>query len=260
MGAAGKDAENEFFGSKYATLASVVKVLKEPLGKQGIFYSQAVHTEEHRVGLELRVALGSQEIVSPILWLPFDSRGKSVAQAVGSSISYGRRYQLMAFFGIPQEDDDGNDAGTPPKKVKAQRAKRTSPTSAEVYQKSPPMETAAELPPKGGTADVGVGPPDDKATQAARVGDYWVNYGKDITLRFDGETWEPQLKTDAPYQAAHEAVTGLLIAQAKVDKITKPVLFEMLRSNAKVEEGFKTFSEVPIAALAQTLEEMRMPY
>lgn len=35
---------------------------------------------------------------------------KQDAQGIGSAITYMRRYSLLAFLGIPQEDDDGNAA------------------------------------------------------------------------------------------------------------------------------------------------------
>ena len=37
---------------------------------------------------------------------------KATAQAIGSTITYGRRYGLSAMVGIAQYDDDGNSAGS----------------------------------------------------------------------------------------------------------------------------------------------------
>lgn len=39
----------------------------------------------------------------------------SKPQEIGSSISYARRYNLLALLDIPTEDDDGNDANTAPR-------------------------------------------------------------------------------------------------------------------------------------------------
>jgi len=134
MSGAKKDAENLFFSSHYATLASVVEVAREPLANHGLSYVQLIHgavnIDEHdnsmapdkRVGVETRLMHSSgQTIATPVLWLPLAADKKAVTpQSVGSAITYGRRYSLMAMLGIPAEDDDGNDAsgtGTAPRKV-----------------------------------------------------------------------------------------------------------------------------------------------
>lgn len=118
MGAAKKDAENDFFESTYATLASVVDAIREPFSQNGIAYVQLIH---HRntgdfpeVGVETRLLHESgQEINSPPLWVPVrnikkdGTEGPVTAQTVASAVSYGRRYGLQALSGLPTEDDDG---------------------------------------------------------------------------------------------------------------------------------------------------------
>ena len=40
--------------------------------------------------------------------------GKNDMQALGSAITYARRYALVSMLGLEQDDDDGNKACTPP--------------------------------------------------------------------------------------------------------------------------------------------------
>jgi len=102
------DSTNPFFNSKYADLSSVWGVTREPLVKNGLSVAQTLDIAED----------GSPIIVTTLMhlsgqWL----RGrlkmkpdKPGPQAVGSCITYGRRYSLAAMIGVCPEDDDANSA------------------------------------------------------------------------------------------------------------------------------------------------------
>lgn len=85
---------------KYATLESVLEMIHPILAKHKLALAQFVDGDSlmamliHESGEKL--GLGSYSL-GPI--------GKH--QERGSAITYGRRYQLTAIFGITQEDDDG---------------------------------------------------------------------------------------------------------------------------------------------------------
>jgi hypothetical protein len=51
MGSATKDAENPFFKSKYADLASVVRAVKEPFAKNGLSYTQGCQRVDQSAGV-----------------------------------------------------------------------------------------------------------------------------------------------------------------------------------------------------------------
>jgi len=104
MGSAKKDAANPFFKSKYADLAEVVSVVKEPLLKNGIAFLQIV-TE---AGEETTLVHESGEFISGTT--PVVVAKQNDPQALGSAITYARRYGLQAMLGIPAEDDDGEKA------------------------------------------------------------------------------------------------------------------------------------------------------
>lgn len=105
---AAKDGSNPHFRSKYATLASVVDAVKEPLAKNGLSYTQVLHDAENAVKVETIILHQSGEWLScGALSVPVS---KHDAQGFGSALTYARRYSLSAAFGVAPEDDDGNGA------------------------------------------------------------------------------------------------------------------------------------------------------
>lgn len=109
MRPAKKDADNPFFKSKYADIASVWEACREALSKNELAVVQQpmitngrgnilVTTLVHKSGQWMRS-------YTPVL------QKDDTAQAFGSGITYARRYSLSAMLGIaPEEDDDGNAA------------------------------------------------------------------------------------------------------------------------------------------------------
>lgn len=103
-----KDAKNPFFKSKYADLNSVWSVCREPLSKHGLAVIQTIDKDESGLILLTTLIHSSGQWIrsrSPIPLLKTDP------QAMGSSITYMRRYSLSAIVGIStDEDDDGEKA------------------------------------------------------------------------------------------------------------------------------------------------------
>jgi hypothetical protein len=105
---AAKDGNNPHFRAKYATLASVVDAVKEPLAKNGLSYTQVLHDAENAVKVETIILHQSGEWLScGCLSVPVS---KHDTQGFGSALTYARRYSLSAAFGVAPEDDDGNGA------------------------------------------------------------------------------------------------------------------------------------------------------
>ena len=102
---ASKDRKNDFFKSSYATLASVIDALKEPLSKNGLSYCQLVDDAGDKLSTILMHSSG--EWIKSVI--PIKS-SKNDAQGYGSGLTYARRYALSAICGLTQDDDDGNDA------------------------------------------------------------------------------------------------------------------------------------------------------
>lgn len=102
-----KDSTNPHFKSKYADLASARDAVQGPLSKNGLALIQWPRTVQGGVEIETWLGHASGQYMSGTLCMPCS---KMDAHGVGSAITYGRRYALMAVTGVAPEDDDGNDA------------------------------------------------------------------------------------------------------------------------------------------------------
>jgi len=119
-----KDSANPFFKSSYADLQSVWDACREPLTANGLAVIQT--TDETTQGTQLVTTLAheSGEFITgrmPILPL------KNEPQALGSAISYARRYALAAIVGVYQTDDDAETAQA--RRPVAQAATTVAPVS-----------------------------------------------------------------------------------------------------------------------------------
>lgn len=116
-----KSADNPFFKSKYVPLENVISTIKKYAIPKGLSYFQDTLTKDNgEIGVQTRIMHVSGEFIeTEALYLPNDKKN---AQGAGSSITYARRYQLSAAFGLSSdEDDDGNGAsntGNPVSKAK----------------------------------------------------------------------------------------------------------------------------------------------
>ena len=99
-----KDADNPFFGSKYANLEAVINCAKSALDNNGLAVSQFPIMDQGYAGVETILMHSSGEWISNTLLLACK---KQDPQAMGSAITYARRYAYQSVLGIPSEDDDG---------------------------------------------------------------------------------------------------------------------------------------------------------
>jgi hypothetical protein len=108
---------NPAFRSKYADLAAVTDAIKPALSDNGLWYRQVFHAAEGGVCVETIIHHASgQSIACGPLFLP---ASKQDAQGFGSATTYARRYSLMAAFGVPAEDNDGQAAVQRPPAARA---------------------------------------------------------------------------------------------------------------------------------------------
>ena len=132
MTAASKDATNPHFKSRYATLASVWDAIRGPLSRNGLSVSQVLETPDASPGLvAMRTILlhTSGQWIASRYMMPIAD--KLTPQAVGSAITYARRYALSAIVGIaPDDDDDGNSASVAPAKQAPPPATKPEPSKA----------------------------------------------------------------------------------------------------------------------------------
>ena len=113
--AAKKGADNPFFKSKYASLEEVIETVRAEAGKVGLTFVQLVDFDEHHIFVTTILMHESGECVTgrtPVL-----TKDNTDPQKMGSGITYAKRYGLQAAFGLPSEDDDGNEASVSTPKV-----------------------------------------------------------------------------------------------------------------------------------------------
>lgn len=109
--AAVKDSVNPHFRSRYADLASVWRAIRGPLSRHGLAVVQVPRLTDAGVSVEtiLIHAVSGQQIVG-VLEIPVPQR---TAQAIGSAITYARRFSLAAIVGVAPDDDDDEAAVRP---------------------------------------------------------------------------------------------------------------------------------------------------
>jgi hypothetical protein len=132
-----KDRSNPHLKNKYATLASVIRATRKPLGDHGLSLTCAPVFDDGRAGVcwTLRHASGQYE--SGVLLMPLgQARGVNPSQQCGAVISYASRYVRMHLLGCAAGDDvdaahESNARKQPSRPKPVQRDKPSRPKPAE---------------------------------------------------------------------------------------------------------------------------------
>lgn len=104
-----KDGENPHFKSKYATLKEVLAAVRAPLQASGLVMVNALDTDGGGLALHTAIVhVASGEQISS----DFPVNPALAPQAMGSAISYARRYNLLALLQISTDDDDDAERAT----------------------------------------------------------------------------------------------------------------------------------------------------
>jgi hypothetical protein len=102
-----KDKVNPHFKSRYADLAAVWDACREPLSAHGLAVIQLPVSSPDMVGISTTLGHSSGEWIRGTVWTKPQQPGP---QALGSVVSYLRRYALAAAVGVAPDDDDGESA------------------------------------------------------------------------------------------------------------------------------------------------------
>lgn len=100
-----KTANNPFYKSKYASLASILEAIQIPLAESGLVFSQ--HPDKGELTTILIHTETGQYMMSSYDIHPV----KNDPQGIGSAITYAKRYALTAILGlnVDEADTDGNE-------------------------------------------------------------------------------------------------------------------------------------------------------
>lgn len=132
-----KKADAGRFGYTYASLAAVVESIAAALGKHGLCYIQTIAQDDDSCTITTRLLHCEGQWFEGNCRMPVNGGG---AQAVGSAITYGRRYGLTALLGIVTDDDDDDGA----------EANRHAPPAPPSRAKAGEPPTAPRIPPGSG--------------------------------------------------------------------------------------------------------------
>jgi hypothetical protein len=136
-----KDSKNPFFKSTYADLNSVREAVLPPLNNHGISVLQLTLTENGRNFVRTTLLHSSGEYICSDTEIVTSKQND--AQALGSAISYARRYGLQAMLCVGAVDDDAES-------TMVRQEKAPQPTQAVATQAPIPAqsETQKEEPKK----------------------------------------------------------------------------------------------------------------
>lgn len=142
-----KDAENPFFKSSYADLASVWDACRGPLTKNGLCVIQTSEAHDGRTLIVTTLAHKSGQWIRG--YMPVVAM-KPDPQSLGSAITYARRYSLAAICSVPQIDDDAESAMTrQPAQQQAQRPAPQPQAARPVAARAPANGLQKWTPPNG---------------------------------------------------------------------------------------------------------------
>jgi len=135
-----KNTTNGHFKTKYADLAACRDAVLPVLAKHGIALVQMAETTEDGRSVELTTTLlhGTERLPCGTLRLPLS--GSNLSHALGSALTYMRRYSLCAVAGVAaDDDDDGNRYDgkhhdrRPPQRPQRQARPHDAPLRAAVF-------------------------------------------------------------------------------------------------------------------------------
>lgn len=141
-----KDARANY--GRYATLAAVMEAITPALSANGLALVQEAILDEAAVVMQAAILHESGETIEFVpLTMPLGNI--RTPQAVGSAMTYGRRYQLTALFGLAPDDDDGEAAsqrhGEAASKSPQERT-QSSPTAKHTAPHANARPSASTLP------------------------------------------------------------------------------------------------------------------
>ena len=128
---ASKSSNNPFFKSTYASLEDIIETANKG-AKYGLAFTQCVDFDKEVVDGKTNISMfvktnlmhkaSDTMITSKYPVIPKSGKYDD-SQALGSAITYAKRYSLQAIYGLPSEDDDGN-ANTHNEKVNADQKRK----------------------------------------------------------------------------------------------------------------------------------------
>lgn len=135
-----KSSENPFFKSNYADLKSITEACRPALAKNGLAVTQVIDNEGGMLTLITILMHESGQWIKSFYPITYE---KTNPQAIGSGVTYARRYSLAAIAGVVTEDDDGEAAMKREPEVKP--AAKPANAKKQIIDKLQACKTIAEI-------------------------------------------------------------------------------------------------------------------
>lgn len=198
--AATKNSNNPHFQSRFADLAAIFDACKEHLADAGIAIIQAPTSDGNKVTVTTRLSTEGQYYEADLEM----TAAQPSPQAVGSCITYAKRYGLAAMAGVATEDDDGEAAEG--RQQTDSRARRDPPKPAGQQQhRAPPTPEARKADLKARMHKAGI----PGAEIATLLGE-WIGREVNGSTTISADDW---MKADAGIEQLQKAGATLARAQ-----------------------------------------------
>lgn len=135
-----KDATNPHFRSTYASLPAVLETCRDSLALTGLSVLQLPLGGVEVSRLLNRITHSSGQFIQWVYTTPIT---KKDPQGIGSAITYSRRYSLTSSLGLPEVDDDGNNAAAPQGVHVPEENKSYNDAPKKTYRDSDALSTGA---------------------------------------------------------------------------------------------------------------------
>lgn len=139
VGKIGKDAKNPFFKSNYASLPHILTEVSDPLQQAGLVITQFPDGDALTTML---IHAESGEYIASSYTMPVAKANDP--QALGSAISYARRYSVSSILSLKIDDDDAEGA------MKAVRQPQQAEDARPWLNKGEALDKAMDYLRKGG--------------------------------------------------------------------------------------------------------------
>ncbi len=130
-----KATANPFFGSKYADLGAIWNEIRKPLSANSLMVTHGVKSDGRNVNITTLVVHASGEWMETDIEMEAKNAG---AQAVGSVITYGKRYGISALLNVVSEGEDDDGEGAEGRGDRKAAATKKQPPKAEKAKAGPP--------------------------------------------------------------------------------------------------------------------------
>jgi len=141
---ASKDSTNPFFRSNYADLASVWEACRKPLSDNGLSVIQTLDIKDNVSVLETTLLHSSGQFITSFLSI---TPKEQTPQAIGSAITYARRYSLAAIVGIVADEDDDAESAMGRKDSQTREVKYAKPPQKIIQPQSTTKTEPADTKP-----------------------------------------------------------------------------------------------------------------